>query len=83
LNIYRDWVEDKFEGFGVLFNEYPTEFDQFFDFTDFDLVEELWTKYDGEFKDDNKVNQKLLIFKKEKFFIFKILFYYFLLIYFN
>jgi hypothetical protein len=67
LNLYRDWVEDKFEGFGVLFNEYPTEFDQFFDFTDFDLVEELWTKYDGEFKDDNKVNQKLLIFKKEKF----------------
>lgn len=49
-----DWVEDKFEGFGVLYNEYPTQFNEFFDYNDFDQVEELWTKYDGEFRDDNK-----------------------------
>ena len=37
-----------------MYNENPAELDQPFDFKDFDLVDEYWTKYDGEFKDDNK-----------------------------
>ena len=39
----------------MLYNEYPAQLEQMFDYTDFDLVEEYWTKYDGEFRDDNKV----------------------------
>jgi hypothetical protein len=50
-----EWFEDKFEGFGVLYNENPEEFNEPFDYNDFDLVEELWERYDGEFRDDNKV----------------------------
>mmetsp|Transcript_14778 Transcript_14778/g.1336 ORF Transcript_14778/g.1336 Transcript_14778/m.1336 type:complete len:82 (+) Transcript_14778:308-553(+) len=49
-----EWVEDKFEGFGILFNENPATLEGPFDYRDFDLVDEFWTKYDGEFKDDNK-----------------------------
>jgi hypothetical protein len=48
------WNEDKFEGFGILYNEIPAQLDDPFDFRDFDLVEEYWTKYEGEFIEDNK-----------------------------
>ncbi|EAS01279.1 protein kinase (macronuclear) [Tetrahymena thermophila SB210] len=48
------WEEDKFHGFGALFNENPAELLSFFDYRDFDQVDEYWIKYDGEFKDDNK-----------------------------
>lgn len=49
-----DWVDDKFEGFGILYNENPEPLYQPYDFRDFDYVEEYWTKYEGQFKDDNK-----------------------------
>jgi len=42
-----DWFEDKFEGFGVLYNENPAPLNGSFEFRDFDLVEEYWTKYNG------------------------------------
>ena len=46
-----DWFEDKFEGFGVLHNENPSQFCEHFDYKDFDMVEEFWTKYEGFAKD--------------------------------
>lgn len=49
-----DWVEDKFDGYGLLYNENPVAFTSQFDFRDLDFVEEYWEKYQGEFKDDNK-----------------------------
>lgn len=49
-----DWENDKFEGFGILFNENPAQLNEPFDFYDFDNVDEYWTKYEGQFKDDNK-----------------------------
>ena len=49
-----DWFEDKFEGFGVLYNESPSVFNEKFDFNDFDMVDEYWDRYEGEFADDSK-----------------------------
>jgi len=50
-----DWFEDKFEGSGVLYNENPNNLDEAFNYNDFDEIDDYWTKYDGEFRDDNKV----------------------------
>jgi len=50
-----DWFEDKFEGNGVLYNENPNNLDEAFNYNDFDEIDDYWTKYDGEFRDDNKV----------------------------
>lgn len=68
-----DWVEDKFDGYGLLYNENPVAFTSQFDFRDLDFVEEYWEKYQGEFKDDNKVDIILLeiFFFWFKMFIFK------------
>lgn len=48
------WNDDKFHGFGALYNETPVELMDFFDYRDFDFVDELWVKYSGEFEQDNK-----------------------------
>ena len=50
-----DWYEDKFEGRGVLYNENPNNLDEAFNYNDFDEIDDYWTRYDGEFRDDNKV----------------------------
>lgn len=50
-----DWFEDKFEGRGILYNENPIDLDHSFNYNDFDEIDDYWTKYDGEFRDDNKV----------------------------
>ena len=50
-----DWFEDKFEGRGVLYNENPNNLDGAFNYNDFDEIDDYWTRYDGEFRDDNKV----------------------------
>jgi len=42
-----DWLDDKFEGFGSLYNENPADLRQPYDFSDFDNVDEYWTKYEG------------------------------------
>jgi len=42
-----DWLDDKFEGFGALYNETPAELNQPYDYSDFDNVDEYWTKYEG------------------------------------
>jgi hypothetical protein len=60
-----EWFEDKFEGFGVLYNENPEDFNEPFDYNDFDLVEELWERYDGEFRDDNKVLSFIYYFRRD------------------
>jgi len=67
-----DWYEDKFEGFGVLYNENPASLEGYysegFDYKDFNNVDEFWTKYEGEFKEDNKEGYgTLLLSNGEKF----------------
>ena len=37
---HGDWFEDKFHGYGILYNELPAAFNDPFDFTNFDYVEE-------------------------------------------
>lgn len=34
------WNQDKFHGFGVLFNEMPAQLNDPYDFKDFDFIEE-------------------------------------------
>jgi hypothetical protein len=38
----------------VLYNENPLPLDGPFDCEDFDEVENYWTRYEGEFKEDSK-----------------------------
>lgn len=40
-----DWVNDQFEGFGKLYNEYPEMSNQPLDYRNLDEIEEMWTKY--------------------------------------
>ncbi len=42
-----DWRNDQFMGKGVLFNEIPDVLNRPFNYTNFDEVEEFWTKYEG------------------------------------
>lgn len=55
-----DWVDDKFEGYGILYNENPIHFQEEFNYNDFDNVDEYWIRYEGAFKDDNKEGQGTL-----------------------
>jgi hypothetical protein len=48
------WLDGKFHGKGVLYNENPLPLDGPFDCEDFDEVENYWTRYEGEFKEDSK-----------------------------
>ena len=43
-------MDDKFEGFGVLYNEEPLKFDGEFNFSDMEKIEEYWIKYEGGFR---------------------------------
>ncbi|CAD8149752.1 unnamed protein product [Paramecium pentaurelia] len=54
------WVNDKFQGKGTLYNEEPQMLYSEFDYRDFDQVGEYWTKYVGQFYDDNKEGQGIL-----------------------
>lgn len=44
-----DWVNDQFEGFGKLYNEYPELMNQPLNYRNLDDVEEMWTKYEGTY----------------------------------
>lgn len=37
-----------------MYNENPIHLTEEFNYTDFDNVDEYWTHYEGQFKDDNK-----------------------------
>jgi hypothetical protein len=41
------WHEDQFHGKGILYNENPVEQLQPFDYSDFNLVEDYWIRYEG------------------------------------
>jgi hypothetical protein len=42
-----NWLADKFQGFGKLYNEFPAPLDEGFDCTDFDAIDEYWAYYEG------------------------------------
>ncbi|CAK75462.1 unnamed protein product (macronuclear) [Paramecium tetraurelia] len=63
-----EWFNDKFQGKGTLYNEEPQMLFGQFDYGDFDQVGEYWTKYVGQFNDDNKEGQGTLYLSNgEKF----------------
>ena len=43
-----------FLGFGRLFNDEPKQLVGSFDYTDFEMIDDYWTRYEGEFKGDDK-----------------------------
>lgn len=51
------WKDDKFDGRGVIYNEKPLIINQGeeINYSDFNNMTEEWTKFDGEFKMDEKV----------------------------
>ncbi|CAD8082848.1 unnamed protein product [Paramecium sonneborni] len=62
------WNQDKFQGYGVLYNEITSQLNEPFNYQDFDHIEDFWTKYEGEFNDDNKEGQGTLYLSNgEKF----------------
>lgn len=54
------WRSDKFNGKGVLYNERPNSLYGDFDYFDFDRLGKGWTKYEGDFVDDNKHGNGML-----------------------
>jgi hypothetical protein len=42
-----DWENNKFNGNGTLYNEYPTLMDSAFDYSDFNKIEDQWIKFEG------------------------------------
>lgn len=44
-----DWKDDQFMGIGTLYNENPEPLPTSFDYTDFDGLDEYWTKYVGTY----------------------------------
>lgn len=40
-----DWQNNKFNGYGTLYNEYPTPLDKSFDYSDFNKIEDQWIKF--------------------------------------
>ena len=49
------FLGNKFNGFGYVYNEYVAKSDKNFDYTNFDLLDENWIQYVGQLKDDLKV----------------------------
>ena len=45
INVYRE--KDKFSGKGILYNEHPKDLDTEFDYRNFDLIQNYWSKYEG------------------------------------
>ena len=41
------WSDDKFTGFGVLYNEIPLSMDGPLEYSNFEQVDEYWTKFEG------------------------------------
>jgi hypothetical protein len=39
------WYQDQFHGNGVLYNQNPMKLDEYFDYSDFNTVEDIWVKY--------------------------------------
>eukprot|EP01017_Pseudomicrothorax_dubius_P047283 TRINITY_DN846_c0_g4_i1.p1 TRINITY_DN846_c0_g4~~TRINITY_DN846_c0_g4_i1.p1 ORF type:complete len:339 (+),score=104.90 TRINITY_DN846_c0_g4_i1:480-1496(+) len=66
---YEGWFrEDKFDGEGILYNEEPEPCEEEFDYKDFGGLESKWTRYEGEFKNDNKEGHgKLFLSNGERF----------------
>ncbi|CAD8064056.1 unnamed protein product [Paramecium sonneborni] len=54
------WLNDKFQGNGTLYNEEPQMLYGEFDYGDFDKIGDYWTRYVGEFNQDNKEGQGIL-----------------------
>ena len=44
-----EWINDQFNGRGVLLNELPESLSIPFDFSNFNEIEEYWTRYEGKF----------------------------------
>ncbi|CAK73287.1 unnamed protein product (macronuclear) [Paramecium tetraurelia] len=55
-----EWLNDKFQGSGTLYNEEPQALYGDFDYGDFDRIGDYWTRYIGQFNQDNKEGQGTL-----------------------
>jgi hypothetical protein len=44
------WSDDQFTGYGVLYNETPLPIDKGLDYTNFELADEYWTRFEGNFR---------------------------------
>jgi hypothetical protein len=49
-----DWMQDKFHGFGVLYNKDIEVTKAPFDYNDLDNLGNFWEKYEGNFIEDVK-----------------------------
>jgi hypothetical protein len=43
-----EWIQNKFNGKGSLYNEFPVTFNGTFDFSNFNKIEECWIKFEGK-----------------------------------
>lgn len=48
------WLDDEFDGKGVVYNESPIPVQNNFDYTDFSNVDDYWIMYEGEMSQGEK-----------------------------
>lgn len=60
------WANDKFHGYGELHNDLPNTIIDNIDYKNMNLVGENWTKYEGDFRSDNKEGYGVLYFTNEE-----------------
>jgi len=63
-----EWLNNQFNGKGIVLNEEPQPLDQDFNFEDFDQLGEHWKSYEGDFVLDSKEGMgTLLLINGEKY----------------
>jgi hypothetical protein len=55
-----EWRCDSLSGQGILYNEHPQQLTSSFHFKNFDLSEDCWVSYEGEFMNDDKHGKGVL-----------------------
>ena len=63
-----EFENDKFEGVGILYNSQPLRLEGYFNYNDFDMLEDYWVRYEGQFKKDFKEGFGMLFLSNEEVF---------------
>lgn len=63
-----NWLEDTFNGLGVLYNENAHKLDHPFDYTSFERVDDYWTMYEGYFRGDLKHGRGKLYLSNDEYY---------------
>ncbi|KAL4490978.1 hypothetical protein ABPG72_008714 [Tetrahymena utriculariae] len=61
-----EWVNDLFDGQGILYNQFPENLQNSFSYSDFNKISNYWKVYEGEFQLGLKNGSGTLVFTNEE-----------------